>query len=57
MLDKAGLVVLPPSWWDRPRRLRLVLSAYDPVDGVMGKASKFGREQLVEFHWESTVSG
>lgn len=55
VLDEAGFGVLLPSWWDRRRKLGLVLSAYTPVDGVVGKASKFGREQLVEFRWELAV--
>lgn len=48
VLDEAGFGVLLPSWWDRRRKLGLVLSAYTPVDGVVGKASKFGREQLAD---------
>ena len=31
------------------------LSAHTPVDGVVSKASKFGRDQLVEFRWELAV--
>ncbi|PZS21250.1 MAG: ATP-dependent helicase [Pseudonocardiales bacterium] len=54
-LDEAGFGVLLPSWWDRRRKLGLALSAYTPVDGVVTKASKFGRNQLVEFRWELAV--
>ncbi|MGH3982550.1 MAG: SNF2 helicase-associated domain-containing protein, partial [Pseudonocardiaceae bacterium] len=43
LLDEAGFGVLLPSWWDRRRKLGLALSAYTPVDGVVAKASKFGR--------------
>ena len=55
VLDEAGFGVLVPSWWDRRRKLGLALSAYTPVDGVVAKASKFGRNQLVEFRWELAV--
>ena len=54
-LDEAGFGVLLPSWWDRRRKLGLALSAYTPVDGVVAKASKFGRDQLVDFRWELAV--
>ncbi|HUH69537.1 MAG TPA: DEAD/DEAH box helicase [Mycobacterium sp.] len=55
VLDAAGFGVLLPSWWDRRRKLGLVLSAHTPVDGVVSKASKFGRDQLVKFRWELAV--
>ncbi len=55
LLDEAGFGVLLPSWWDRRRKLGLALSAHTPVDGVVAKASKFGRDQLVEFRWELAV--
>ena len=55
VLDEAGFGVLVPSWWDRRRKLGLALSAYTPVDGVVAKASRFGRNQLVEFQWELAV--
>nr|MDQ3764349.1 ATP-dependent helicase [Actinomycetota bacterium] len=55
LLDEAGFGVLLPSWWDRRRKLGLALSAYTPVDGVVAKTSKFGRDQLVEFRWELAV--
>jgi SNF2 family DNA or RNA helicase len=55
VLDEAGFGVLLPSWWDRRRKLGLVLSAHTPVDGVVAKASKFGRNQLVEFRWELAI--
>ena len=55
LLDEAGFGVLVPSWWDRRRKLGLALSAYTPVDGVVAKASRFGRNQLVEFRWELAV--
>jgi SNF2 family DNA or RNA helicase len=54
-LDEAGFGVLLPSWWDRRRRLGLTASAYTPVDGVVEKASKFGREQLMHFRWQLAV--
>jgi hypothetical protein len=55
VLDEAGFGVVLPSWWDRRRKLRLALSAHSPVDGVVSKAGKFGRDQLVEFRWELAV--
>ena len=55
VLDEAGFGVLLPSWWDRRHKLGLVLSAHTPVDGVVAKASKFGRNQLVEFRWELAI--
>ena len=55
LLDEAGFGILLPSWWDRRRKLGLAVSAYTPVDGVVTKASKFGRDQLVEFRWELAV--
>jgi SNF2 family DNA or RNA helicase len=55
LLDEAGFGVLLPSWWDRRRKLGLALSARTPVDGVVAKASKFGRNQLIEFCWELAV--
>jgi len=54
-LDEAGFGVLLPSWWDRRRRLGLTASAYTPVDGMVEKASKFGRDQLMEFRWQLAV--
>ncbi len=55
VLDEAGFGVLLPSWWDRRRKLGLALSAQTPVDGVVSKASKFGRDQLIKFRWELAV--
>ena len=55
LLDAAGFGVQLPSWWDRRRQLGLALSARTPVEGVVAKASRFGREQLVEFRWELAV--
>jgi SNF2 family DNA or RNA helicase len=55
LLDAAGFGVQLPSWWDRRRQLGLALSARTPVDGVVAKASRFGREQLVEFRWDLAV--
>ncbi len=55
VLDEAGFDVLLPSWWDRRRKLGLALSAHTPVDGVVSKSSRFGRNQLVEFRWELAV--
>jgi SNF2 family DNA or RNA helicase len=55
LLDEAGFGVLLPSWWDRRRKLGLALSARTPVDGVVTKASRFGRNQLIEFRWELAV--
>ncbi|ETW22651.1 helicase, partial [Mycobacterium gastri 'Wayne'] len=36
-------------------KLGLALSAYTPVEGVVSKKSRFGRDQLVEFRWELAV--
>ncbi|WP_324162386.1 DEAD/DEAH box helicase [Amycolatopsis sp.] len=55
VLDEAGFGVMLPSWWDQRRQLGLVLSAHTPVDGVVRKKSKFGRDQLVEFGWRLAV--
>ncbi|HEV8559202.1 MAG TPA: DEAD/DEAH box helicase, partial [Actinophytocola sp.] len=55
LLDEAGFGVLLPNWWDRRRKLGLALSAHTPVDGVVAKKSRFGREQLVEFRWQLAV--
>ena len=55
VLDEAGFGVLLPSWWDRRRKLGLALSAHTPVDGMVSKASKFGRDQLIKFRWELAV--
>jgi SNF2 family DNA or RNA helicase len=55
LLDEAGFGVLLPSWWDRRRQLGLAVSAYTPVDGVVGAKSRFGRDQLVEFRWDLAV--
>lgn len=57
VLDEAGFGVLLPSWWDRRRKLGLALSAYTPTDGVVTTASKFGRNQLVDFRWELAIGG
>jgi SNF2 family DNA or RNA helicase len=54
-LDEAGFGVLLPSWWDRSRRLGLTASASTPVDGVVEKASKFGKDQLMDFRWQLAV--
>ena len=54
-LDQAGFGVLLPPWWDQRRGLGLKLSASTPVDGVVAKASKFGRSQLMSFRWELAV--
>ena len=55
LLDEAGFGVQLPSWWDRRAKLGLALSVHTPVDGVVAKSGKFGREQLVEFRWELAV--
>jgi len=55
LLDEAGFGVLLPSWWDRRRRLGLVVSASTPVDGVVSGTRRFGREQLIDFRWELAV--
>jgi SNF2 family DNA or RNA helicase len=55
LLDTAGFGVQLPSWWDRRRALGLTLSAHTPVDGVVAKPTKFGRNQLVEFQWALAV--
>jgi hypothetical protein len=54
-LDEAGFGVLLPSWWDKRRRLGLTAAAATPVDGVVGKASRFGRDQLMDFRWQLAV--
>ena len=54
-LDEAGFGILLPSWWDQRRRLGLTASAYTPVDGVVERASKFGRDQLMDFRWQLAV--
>ena len=54
-LDEAGFGVLLPSWWDRRRSLGLTASAYTPVDGVVEKASKFGKDELMDFRWQLAV--
>lgn len=55
LLDEAGFGVLLPSWWDRRRKVGLAASASTPVDGVVASASRFGRDQLVDFRWELAV--
>jgi SNF2 family DNA or RNA helicase len=55
VLDEAGFGVLLPSWWDKRRRLGLTASAYTPVDGVVAKAARFGRDQLMDFRWQLAV--
>ena len=54
-LDEAGFGVLLPSWWDRRHRLGLTASASTPADGIVEKASRFGREQLMDFRWQLAV--
>ncbi|MPZ79338.1 MAG: ATP-dependent helicase, partial [Actinophytocola sp.] len=54
-LDEAGFGVLLPSWWDNRRKLGLTLSAYTPVDGVVAKKSRFGKNQLMDFQWQLAV--
>ncbi|HXS63170.1 MAG TPA: DEAD/DEAH box helicase [Streptosporangiaceae bacterium] len=54
-LDEAGFGVLLPSWWDRRAKLGLTASAHTPVDGVVDKASKFGKDQLMDFRWQLAV--
>ena len=54
-LDEAGFGVLLPSWWDHRRKLGLTLSAQTPVDGVVAKKSRFGRNQLMDFRWQLAV--
>jgi SNF2 family DNA or RNA helicase len=55
VLDEAGFGVLLPSWWDQRGKLGLRLSAHTPVDGVVAKKTKFGRDQLMEFRWQLAV--
>ncbi len=55
LLDGAGFGVLVPSWWDRHRKIGLTVSAGTPVDGVVEGASRFGRDQLVDFRWDLAV--
>ena len=54
-LDEAGFGILLPSWWDRRRRLGLTMSASTPVDGVVERPGKFGRDQLMDFRWQLAV--
>ncbi len=54
-LDEAGFGVLLPSWWDQRGKLGLRLSAHVPVDGVVAKKTKFGRDQLMDFRWQLAV--
>jgi hypothetical protein len=54
-LDQAGFGVMLPSWWDKRRALSLVGSAATPVDGVVAGASKFGKDQLMDFSWQLAV--
>ena len=54
-LDEAGFGVLLPSWWDRRRRLGLTVSAHTPVDGVVARPGRFGKDQLVDFRWQLAV--
>ena len=54
-LDEAGFGVLLPSWWDRRPRLGLTMSAHTPVDGVVAKPGKFGKDQLMDFRWQLAV--
>ena len=55
LLDEAGFGVMLPTWWDKRRKLGLAVSASTPVDGVVEGASRFGREQLIDFRWELAV--
>jgi SNF2 family DNA or RNA helicase len=54
-LDEAGFGVLLPGWWNRRRKLGLTMSAHTRVDGVVEKAGKFGKDQLVDFRWQLAV--
>jgi SNF2 family DNA or RNA helicase len=54
-LDEAGFGLLLPSWWSRGAKLGLRLSASTPVEGVVEKGSKFGRDQLMDFRWQLAV--
>jgi len=54
-LDEAGFGVLLPSWWDDRRKLGLTLSAHTPVDGVVAKKSRFGKDQLMDFQWQLAI--
>jgi SNF2 family DNA or RNA helicase len=55
LLDEAGFGILLPSWWSRRAKLGLVLSAHTPVEGVVEGASRFGRDQLMQFDWQLAV--
>ena len=52
-LDEAGFEVQLPSWWGRRARLGLRLSA-TPSDSD-DTQTRFGRDQLCDFHWELAV--
>jgi SNF2 family DNA or RNA helicase len=54
-LDEAGFGVLLPSWWAGRRRLGLTMSAHTPVEGVVDKPGRFGKDQLVQFRWQLAV--
>ena len=54
-LDEAGFGVLLPSWWNRRGKLGLTMSAHTPVDGVVEKPGKFGKDQLMDFRWQLAV--
>ena len=54
-LDEAGFGVLLPSWWNRRHKLGLTVSAHTRVDGVVEKAGKFGKDQLMDFRWQLAV--
>ena len=55
LLDDAGFGVQLPAWWDRRCKLGLAVSASTPVDGVVSGASRFGRNQLIDFDWKLAV--
>src|SRR5262249_51385706 len=40
---------------NRRRRLGLTASAHTQADGVVAKPGKFGKDQLVDFHWRLAI--
>jgi len=54
-LTAAGYAVLLPSWWQRPARFGLTLTARAVQPGLVHDRSLLDRDRIVDFRWRAAI--
>ncbi|MDH6111256.1 superfamily II DNA or RNA helicase [Kitasatospora sp. MAP12-15] len=57
VLSGAGFGVLLPSWWQRPPRLGMALTARPAAPGAVETAGQVDRDAVVAFRWQAAIDG